>query len=48
MIETIINSPIIYFTGPTKLNESEVEYVKWNKKKKIWQKLKNTQKPKRL
>ena len=34
----IINPPIIDFTGPTRLNESEVEYVEWNKKEKLWKK----------
>lgn len=47
-IEIIINPPIIDFTGPTKLNESEVEYVKWNKKKKLWEKLKQSKKEKGL
>jgi hypothetical protein len=38
--EIIINSPIIDFTGPTKHTTSEIEYVKWNKKKQLWKKIK--------
>jgi hypothetical protein len=38
--EAIINSPTIDFTGPTKYTTSEIEYVKWNKKKQLWEKIK--------
>ena len=38
--EAIINSPTIDFTGPTKHTTSEIEYVKWNKKKQLWEKIK--------
>jgi hypothetical protein len=31
---------IIDFEGPTKLNRSEIQYVKWNKKKQLWEKYK--------
>ena len=44
----IINPPIIDFTGPTKLNESEVEYLKWNKKNQLWEKLKQYKKSKTI
>ena len=37
--ETIINPPIIDFTGSTKHNESEVEVVKWNKDSKLWEQI---------
>ena len=40
----IINSPIIDFTGPTKHTTSEIEYVKWNKKKQLWEKSKQDEK----
>lgn len=36
----IINPPTIDFTGPTKRTTSEIEYVKWNHKKQLWEKIK--------
>lgn len=38
--EVIINSPTIDFIGPTKHTTLEIDYVKWNKKKQLWEKIK--------